>query len=244
MATTWITTEDVIMGAFRNRRQQTGLAYDLIPPEVQQAPRSLRRFEPAADIVDAEFVTVLPVRNSSFSARTVNDNHRRHAPQPAGHAVSAALISALAFFLRAGEGWLQRASGRSFAALIAALFVLVFGLVGGFSGLAEAPVKAPPIAAAPLQFTHVSLTPRDANGMHILVLNGIIDNITAAGRAVPLIRADLFSDEQLITSVVISPPIDHIGGGESRGFSARLPHPGEKMPEVRLSFVAAGVDGR
>lgn len=232
------------MGAFRNRQQQTGLAYDLILPEAQQARRSLRRFEPAADVSDAEFVTVLPTRNSDFSARTVNDNHRSHPPQPARGMATAALLSALGFLLRAGEGWLQRASSRSFAALIVALFVLVFGLVGGFSGLSEPPVKAPPIASAPLQFTNVSLTPRDANGMHILVLNGIIDNVTAAGRSVPQIRADLIADGQLLTSVVISPPIDRIGGGESRGFSARLPHPGEKMPEVRLSFVEAGAEGR
>jgi hypothetical protein len=240
----WITTEDVTMGAFRNRHQQTGLAYDLIPPEAQQARRSLPRFERATDIVDAEFVTVLPSRTNDFSARTVNDNHRRQPQQPRRGVVSAALLSALVFLLRAGESWLQRASGRSFTALIVALFVLVFGLVGGFSGLSEPPVKAAPIASAPLQFTNVSLTPRDANGMHILVLNGIIDNVTAAGRSVPQIRADLFADDQLLTSVVISPPIDRIGGGESRGFSARLPHPGEKLPEVRLSFVAAGADGR
>lgn len=230
------------MSAFRNR-QQTGPAYDLIPPEAQQAGRSLHRFVRADDVVDAEFVTVLPMRNSDFSTRTVNDNHRRSAPPPRT-TVSAALLSALVFFLRAGEGWLQRASGRSFAALIVALFVLIFGLSGGFSGLSEIPVKAPPIASAPLQFTNVSLTPRDANGMHILVLNGIIDNVTAAGRSVPQIRADLYSDEQLLASVVISPPVDRIGGGESRGFSARLPHPGEKMPEVKLSFVQPGADGR
>lgn len=232
------------MGAFRNRQQQTGLAYDLIPPEAQQPTRSLRRFERAGDVVDAEFVTVLPSRGGGFSAQTGNDNQRRHYPQPRKGMASAALLSALVYFLRAGESWLQRASGRSFAVLIAALFVLVFGLVGGFSSLSEAPVRTPPIAAAPLQFTHVTLTPRDANGMHILVLNGIIDNVTAEGRSLANIRADLYSDDQLLASVMIAPPVDRIGGGESRGFSARLPHPGEKMPEVRLSFVQAGADGR
>ncbi len=241
------------MGAFRNRQQQTGLAYDLIPPEAQPPTRSLRRFERPHDVVDAEFVTVLPSRSAGFSARTGNDNHRDnprrshrpHVRQPSRVTATAAVMSALVFFLRAGEGWLQRASGRSFAILIAALFVLVFGLVGGFSGLSEQPhVRAPPIAAAPLQFINVSLTPRDANGMHILVLNGIIDNVTAEGRSVPQIRADLFLGDQLVTSVIVSPPVDRIGGGESRGFSARLPHPGEKMPEVRLSFVQAGADGR
>lgn len=242
----WITTEDVTMGAFRNRRQQTGLAYDLIPPEAQPPRRSLRRFERAEDVVDAEFVTVLPTRNNGYAARNGNDNQRgKHRRPSVAALVSTALVSALVFLLRAGEGWLQRASGRSFAALIAALFVLVFGLVGGFAGLsAPPPVRTPPIAAAPLQFINVSLTPRDANGMHILVLNGIIDNVSAEGRSVPQIRADLFTDDQLVTSVIISPPIDRIGGGESRGFSARLPHAGEKMPEVRLSFVQAGADAR
>ncbi|MGV2082147.1 MULTISPECIES: hypothetical protein [unclassified Rhizobium] len=240
----WITTEDVTMGAFRNRHHQTGLAYDLIPPEAQQPARSLRRFERSDDIVDAEFVIVQPGRGSNFTARSGNDNHRRHYPQPRKGMASAALLSAVVYFLRAGESWLQRASGRSFAVLIVVLFVLVFGLVGGFSGLAEAPVRVPPIAASPLQFTHVSLTPRDANGMHILVLNGIIDNVTAAGRSLPEIRADLYDGNQLLASVMIAPPSERIGGGESRGFSARLPHQGEKMPEVRLSFVQAGADGR
>ena len=240
----WITAEDVTMGAYRNRQQQTGLAYDLIPPEAQQVKRSLRRFETAPEIIDAEFVVVRPARQSGFSTHTVNDNHRRPSARPERGMAAAALLSAFGYFLRAGEGWLQRASGRSFAMLIVALFVLVFGLVGGFSGLSQPPVKTAPIAGPPLQFTDVSLTPRDANGMHILVLNGIIDNVTAAGRSVPQIRADLYDDDQLVTSVVISPPIDRIGGGESRGFSARLPHPGEKVPDVRLSFVEAGADGR
>jgi len=220
------------MGAFRNRQQQAGLPYDLIPPEAQQRRVELRRFEPRHDVIDAEFVTVLPTRTSNFSARTVNDNYRRSRPEPwHGFAISV---------LRAGEAWLQRASRRTFAVFIAALFVLVFGISGGFSGLSQASVTAPPIAAAPLQFTHVSLTPRDANGMRVLLVNGIIDNISASNRAVPDIRADLVADGRVVSSVVVSPPAAQIQGGESRGFTIRMPHSGEKLPELRLSFSSAG----
>lgn len=220
------------MGAFRNRQQQAGLLYDLIPPEAQRRPADTHRFEPRHDVVDAEFVTVLPTRTSNFSARTVNDNYRRSQPEPRhGLAVS---------ILRVGEAWLQRASRRTFAAFIVALVVLVFGLSGGFSGLSQASVTAPPIAAAPLQFTHVSLTPRDANGMRVLLVNGIIDNISTSNMTVPDIRADLIADGRVIGSVVVAPPALRIQGGESRGFTIRMPHSGEKLPELRLSFSSTG----
>ena len=225
------------MGAFRNRQQQAGPAYDLIPPEAQQRDRQVRRFEPRHDVIDAEFVTVLPTRGGNLSSRTVNDNYR--SPRPKAH--NAAAPTTLQHAFQAGEAWLQRASRLTFAALIVALCILVFGLSGGFAGLSTASVTAPPIAAAPLQFTHVSLTPRDANGMRVLLVNGIIDNISASNMAVPAIRADLVADGQVVGSVTVAPPASHIQGGESRGFTIRMPHSGEKLPELRLSFAPTGV---
>lgn len=224
------------MVAFRNRQQHAGLAYDLIPPDAQQRERQMRRFEQRHDVIDAEFVTVLPTRRDSFNARTVNDNYRR-AQAKVRHGLFLAILQ---YAARAGEAWLQRASRLTFAVLIVALSVLVFGVSGGFSGLSPASVTAPPIAAAPLQFTHVSLTPRDANGMRVLLVNGIIDNISAANLTVPDIRADLVADGQVVGSVTVAPPSSHILGGESRGFTIRMPHSGEKLPELRLSFASAG----
>ncbi|MEZ2131716.1 MULTISPECIES: hypothetical protein [unclassified Sinorhizobium] len=138
--------------------------------------------------------------------------------------------------VRAAEQWLQRASEKTFAALVAASFVLVFGLAGGFSGLTGSG-EASTLSDTPLHFTHVSVTPRDANGMRVLLINGIIENATDAELPLRPIRADLLSGGRLVASVVIAPPADVIKAGQSRGFSARVQHPGGKIPDARLSFM-------
>jgi hypothetical protein len=219
------------MGAFRHQ-QQAGSAYDLLPPERKAAPRSRDRFERKPDISDAEFVTVLPVRRPGFSASRADLNRRHLRADP--HPASSRAITATTICLRLTERWLQRASARTFAALVAALFILVFGLAGGFSGLSGRPAAA---ATAPLQFSHITVTPRDANGMRIILVNGIIANEAGATVSVPPIRAELVSDDRILSSIVVTPPADSIGAGQSLGFMARLQHPGGKMPEVRLSFM-------
>jgi hypothetical protein len=73
--------------------------------------------------------------------------------------------------------------------------------------------------------------------MRVLLINGIIDNMSGTTQLVRPIRADLFVDEQLTASIVIDPAVDAIYGGQSRGFSTRVQYAGGKMPEVRLSFL-------
>ncbi|MBY5792510.1 hypothetical protein GFL91_12240 [Rhizobium leguminosarum bv. viciae] len=209
-------------------RRTPGQAYDFLPPE--PANRRYRSARPA-DISDAEFVTLGKVRPREFNARTYNDSRKRMAaanaaPPPFMPAMAASVLQTVEF-------WLQRASIRSFAALVLALVVLVFGLAGGFSGLSGERATS----GASLHFTHVTVTPRDANGMRVLVINGIIENESGTTQTVHPIRADLVTDERLTASIVINPPADVIYGGQSRGFSARVQHAGGKMPEVRLSFL-------
>jgi hypothetical protein len=223
---------EVVMGAFRHRQQQAGLIYDLLPPERGLGSGLSRRFGPKPDVVDAEFVTVIPGRTKNASTSNTGDRLSR-AGQQSRPAPKGALLHALTG-LRVAERWLQQASRRSFVALIVALAVLVFGLAGGFSGLSGTPAQA---TSEPLQFSHVTLTPRDENGMRVLTVNGIIENETGATLSVPPVRADIFSGTQLLTSVVVNPPVNRIGPHESRGFSTRLQHPGGKMPDVRLSFM-------
>ncbi|AVA23181.1 hypothetical protein ACXHXG_19240 [Rhizobium sp. LEGMi198b] len=220
------------MGTFRHRQQQAGLIYDLLPPERALGSGLSRRFGPKPDVVDAEFVTVIPSRIRTASGSNARDGAFRpsQSPRPAP---KGAFLHALTG-LRLAEGWLQQASRRSFVALIVALAILVFGLAGGFSGLSGTPAQA---TSEPLQFSHVTLTPRDENGMRVLTVNGIIENETGATLSVPPVRADIFSGGQLLTSVVVNPPVNRIGPHESRGFSTRLQHPGGKMPDVRLSFM-------
>ncbi|MBX5014225.1 hypothetical protein HJB67_30610 [Rhizobium lentis] len=206
-------------------RRTRGQTYDFLPPE--PARRQYRTARPA-DISDAEFVTVGKARPKEFSARIHNDNRRRM-----GAAQPSLLSATVASALRTAESWLQRASLQSFAILVLALAVLVFGLTGGFSGLSAEGASS----GAPLHFTHVTVTPRDANGMRVLVINGIIENESGTTQTVHPIRADLVTDERLTASIVIDSPADVIYAGQSRGFSARVQHAGGKMPEVRLSFL-------
>ncbi|MBB3594310.1 hypothetical protein FHX08_004714 [Rhizobium sp. BK529] len=214
------------------RRQAAGQAYDFLPPE--PSIRQVRRMPRMDDVADAEFVVVgkakpqgtrAGVRNASF-----NDNSRRTASPKAHPSGPLATISAT---LLGTEVWLQQASLRGFAALVISLFVLVFGLAGGFSGLSQGGTSP----TDTLHFSHVTITPRDANGMRILLINGIIENDSGVTQQVRPIRADLVSDERLTASIVIEPPTDVVYAGQSRGFSARVQHAGGKLPEVRLSFM-------
>jgi len=219
------------MEASSFRRQAAGRAYDFLPPE--PAIRRPRRMPRRDDVADAEFVVVGKARPQGASAgtrdTTHNDNRRRSAPLNTEPPV----LLAAAAILRGIEIWLQRASARGFAVLVIALFVLVFGLAGGFSGLSRGEASA----ATTLHFSHVTITPRDANGMRILLINGIIENDSGVTQSVQPIRADLVADERLTASIVITPPTDAIYAGQSRGFSARVQHAGGKVPEVRLSFM-------
>ncbi len=222
------------MEASSFRRQAAGQAYDFLPPE--QAIRRSRRMPRMDDVADAEFIVVGEARPrrtaASANARntTQNDNRRRSAPATSQPPLLLAIGTAV---VRGAETWLQRASLRGFAALVISLFVLVFGLSGGFSGLSRDEASA----AANLHFSHVTITPRDANGMRVLLINGIIENDSGVTQSVRPIRADLVSDERLAASIVITPPADVIYAGQSRGFSARVQHAGGKLPEVRLSFM-------
>jgi len=210
-------------------RRTPGQAYDFLPPE----PPSRQPYRAArpADISDAEFITIGKARSQEFSARTYSDNRRRMAAAQAAKPPLTLAMAASA--LRVAEAWLQRASLRSFAALVLALVVLVFGLAGGFSGFSGDRAYS----GSPLHFTHVTATPREANGMGVLVINGIVENESGTTQMVRPIRADLVTDERLSASIVINPSVDVIYGGQSRGFSARVQYAGGNIPEVRLSFL-------
>ncbi|RDJ09877.1 hypothetical protein [Rhizobium grahamii] len=211
------------------RRQAPGRTYDFLPPE--PIKREARRTRPA-DIADAEFVVISNNRAQGFDKRSFNDNRRRPSPSSSMSRIEPGLL--LSRLIRAGETWLQQASIGTFAALVLALSVLVFGLVGGFAGFSQSEAAS---TDSPLHFSHVTMTPRDANGMRVLLINGIIDNQSGTTQVVRPIRADFFADEQLTASIVINPPADVIYGGQSRGFSTRVQYAGGKMPEVRLSFM-------
>jgi hypothetical protein len=229
------------MGAFRSRQQKIDPSYDLLPP--RPLPRTPLRPEPRADVVDAEYVTVRDTPRRSFDARSYNDNLRDAATKTAP-AANRGLAPRLSSAIEAGERVLARLSADLFSALVAIVVVIVFGLAGGFSLMFETG-GTQAVAATPttLSITHVSLTPQDANGMPVLLINGVVENNTAGIRKVPRIRAEFRQDGRMIASMLVTPPVLEIGPGQSHGFAAKLRHPGGKMPEVRLSFTDTDASG-
>jgi hypothetical protein len=173
------TGKAVIMTSSSFRRQAPGRAYDFLPPE--PAKRESRRSR-AADVADAEFVVIGSGRPYEPHGLGFNDNLKPTLATVSRPSPPVRLASSLA---RVGEAWLQRASAKGFAALVLAFCILVFGLSGGFSGLARPDAVD---RSSPLHFTHVTATPRDANGMRVLLINGIIDNVSGTTQLVRPIR--------------------------------------------------------
>lgn len=208
---------------------KTIIRMDILPPERARA----RRFRPLrpVEVVDAQFVPVQERRDAQ-KPRSHNDNRRQQqAPRQ----------NALAHLMGGLESGLRRLPPDLFSALVAAVVVMVFTLAGGFSFLFQNAGAVERSHA--LDITHVSMVPQDANGMRVLLINGIVENRGGGRQTMPAIRADLVSGEVVLASTLISPPQGIIESRESRGFSARIPHPGGKLPDLRLSVAERGVSG-
>ncbi len=72
----------------------------------------------------------------------------------------------------------MRMSADFFSAVVAFIFVMVFGLSGGFSLIAAEPAQR----SANLDITNVSLTSHDSGGMQVLQIHGIIENGEAVAK--------------------------------------------------------------
>ncbi|OAE45852.1 hypothetical protein [Agrobacterium tumefaciens] len=222
---------------FRSSRRQAAFDFDLLIPETPTR-RTARTTGPDRDVVDAEFVTIKEnrARQPGNDNRGTTSQHKAKTPVTVG-AVGLALI-----------GWLDRRLSRlsadAYSALVAGLAIFVFICSGGLSVVVpEKTAVAAPVN--PLAISHVTITPQEAGGMDILLINGIVENNGGNLEEVPAIRADLFAAKgQLVASMVIEPPVKQMQPGLSHGFSAKLRHPGGKTPEIKLSFVEAGAPAR
>lgn len=223
------------MSTFSDRRQaRANVTIDILPPEDGNA--KVIHFRRPNEVVDAHFE---PVRNPSVrraAARSRDGSAADRRPAPKAEPKSAATI--VATVTDAIERRLLRLSPDAFLALVAAISVAVFTMFGGLSlinGSGDAAVSGPA-----LDITHVTMTPQDANGMRVLLINGIVENRTEGRLAMPSIRAELMSGEAVVASTLITTETTQIGGRESYGFSARVPHPGGKLPDLRLSLADRG----
>ncbi|WP_332304746.1 hypothetical protein [Rhizobium sp. GR12] len=222
---------------FRSSRRQAAFDFDLLMPETP-VRRTARAANPILDVVDAEFVTIKENR----SRQPGNDNRGATRRQMEKPSVTVGVLG-YAFI-----GWVDRKLSRlsvdAYSALVAGLAILVFVCSGGLSVVVS---EKSTIAASvnPLAISHVTVTPQEAGGMDVLLINGIVENNGTALEEVPAIRADLFvARGQLVASMVIEPPVRQMQPGFSHGFSAKLRHPGGKTPDIKLSFVEADASER
>ncbi len=229
--------EHETMATFRSR-QQGNRAYDLLPPEPKPRPAAPQRRLRSADVVDADFVVVRGEGGFRPASRS-NDNRPRIMQQQGGAKLADHVAMLTGIVARAEQG-LRRLSERSFSAVVALMAVAVFALAGGLAGIAGASAPGPGIEN-PLDISHITMTMEESGGMKVLVVRGIVENRSSGTVAVPDIRADLVSGERMVASTIIAPPVTAMFSGHSRGFAARLPHPGGKDPQIRLSFTTAAV---
>jgi hypothetical protein len=207
---------------------------DILPPEDGNA--KVIHFRRPKEVVDAHFEAVRAPSAPGSASRPRNDNASGGRPAPKSEPRAKAAI--FATVTNAIEQRLLRLSPDAFLALVAAISVAVFTMFGGLSlidGSGDASMPGPA-----LDITHVTMTPQDANGMRVLLINGIVENRTEGRLAMPSIRAELMSGETIVASTLITTETSQIGGRESYGFSARVPHPGGKLPDLRLSLAKRG----
>lgn len=203
---------------------------DILPPE--PAAKHARRVHRAGgSVTDANFVTLRSGSNSK--KRFTNDNQRSRRT-----ASESAFAPSPISLLQRVEQVLSRFSADMFSAAVALVFLLVFGLTGGFSLFVGQAHRSGNTAM--LDFTHVTLTPQDANGMQVLLVNGIIENRGKVNLPLPAIKAEFVREGVLLSTALIAPPVVEIQGQHSHGFSVRIPHPGGKTPELKLSFASEG----
>ncbi len=233
------------MSTFRPRqRSAKAKVYDLIPPEPSRP--MLRPLSRSArpEVEDADFTVVSepsrerarPQPGSTGPGRPFNDNATARPKKSsffAGTAPSAK--SRAAQGVMAGESLLSGLSVNLFSALVAMIFLLVFGLAGGLSAIAM--MRTAAVDRAPVDITHVAVLPKTVDGQRLLQISGIIENHASPALDNPRLRAEFYSGDRLVATTLFGTRTGVIETGESAGFQVKLPQAGGKTLDVRL-FVA------
>jgi hypothetical protein len=223
------------MNAFRSNRGNT-VRMDLLPPDRPQRSAQTLSASHSTDIIDVDFETV-PVNSRRNVYPVFNDNHRRAAPRQQTRSAVGQSRAALVLLWAVNhlERLLQTASPKAFAVFVTCLCAPVFLL---FAGLSH---HQPAVAASPgLAIGGVTAALSDANGMKVVSVYGAVENLSDAPKAVPMIQVDVIAGGQKRTASRIFSGEAVLAPGESRPFSARLPHAGGKLPDVTVSFGEKG----
>jgi hypothetical protein len=192
---------------------------DLLPPERMRAVRPTPRALGSADVLDAVFEVVPDFRATGPSPRS----------RPVRAPSSGPLLAI--------ERRLGLISTRAFAGLTVVLCGTAF-LLAMFLGPSE------PAVAPTLGIGDVRTVLQDAAGLKVVAVYGSVVNRTGEARAVPPIRVDIDSAGRRITADAQLAGSGPIAPGETRPFSARLPHSGGTAPRVEISFAQMGASPR
>lgn len=223
------------MNAFRSNSGNTARRMDLLPPDRPQRSAQTSSASRPIDTIDAEF-EIVPATSRRSVYPVFNDNRRCAAPrqQTRGVAGRTGVASVLPWAVNHLERLLQTASPKAFAVLVTCLCAPVFLL---FAGLSH---HQPAVASSALTINGVTTALSDANGMKVVSVYGAVENLSDAPKAVPMIQVDVIAGGQKRTASRIFSGEAALAPGESRPFSARLPHAGGKLPDVTVSFGGKG----
>ncbi len=199
----------------------TPSAADLLPPEGRRGPRPAQRTASRRlDVVDAVFETVPGARRAAASEKA-------SPPLGRGPAKASMLLQTL-------EQALTLLSLRSFVALTGTLCLVAF-LLGGQVSAGPAPT---------LRVEDVEARLSDMNGMRVVSVYGAVVNGSGETRRVPAITVELTGPSGLMRVQGQLAGIGPLAPGESRRFTARLPHSGGSLPQVEVSFAPTGASAR
>ena len=123
---------------------------------------------------------------------------------------------------------------RSFVALTGTLCLVAF-LLGGQVSAGPAPT---------LRVEDVEARLSDMNGMRVVSVYGAVVNGSGETRRVPAITVELTGPSGLMRVQGQLAGIGPLAPGESRRFTARLPHSGGSLPQVEVSFAPTGASTR
>jgi hypothetical protein len=207
-----------------NRKSANGAieVFDLLPPEPTMRRPTASANRPML-VEDAVFEVITHER----PRREFNDN-----PTPPRQArqfeLSRLLAVAGVFVINRVEHMLSRLSPQAFVTLITSLFLIVFWAFGGFNALAAGPASQP---LKPFAVEQVFVDERDANGMKLLAVGGVLVNRSGRTLDVPALSVTSEGGELIGT---IRPATGRIEAGASVNFAARLKLTGGKSGEISI----------
>ncbi len=203
--------------------------YDFIPPEKSSAKARVPAKRRTTEIVDVEFEVIRTPMKAYY--RVLNDNVSRRGESAGRRSGKGRGLfrSSVGFF----ERLLRRLGPRSFATVVGTSFALVFGAVLYLAG-GEA-VEPATLPAGGVAISGVDTSVIDSNGLRILEITGRVENLSGHDLPAPRLAAEVEEAGDSPSIVVFNLDEPVLSGGKTVPFTLKLPHPGGKVPKVRVS---------